>query len=293
MFERAFVHLAVGNGDACLGDEFAKSLSAGLDGLNPVVHPEHLALAQQFAAKRLDCDSFVVFAHEGENRLAVGRGSLQQRQIADANQAHFEGARNGRGGEREHVDVHLELLHHLFVLHAETLLFVDDQQAEIFEAHAFLQQTMSADDAVDLAGGEAIDDLLRLRSGEEAAEHLDANRVASKAIGECVAVLCGEQCGGRHHGHLLAILDRLERSANGNFGLAESHVATHQTVHREGPFHVGFGVFDGLALVGCLYERKGVFHVVLPWRVAAECVTLGVDPALIQHHQLLRDLAHG
>ena len=152
---------------------------------------------------------------------------------------------------------------------------------------------MCADDAVDLAGGEAIDDLLCLRIGKEAAEHLDANRVASKAIGECVAVLCGEQCGGRHHGHLLAILDRLERSANGNFGLAESHVATHQTVHREGPFHVGFGVFDGLALVGCLYERKGVFHVVLPWCVAAECVTLGVDPALIQHHQLLRDLAHG
>ena len=107
--------------------------AAIVDGLHAVVHPEHLALAQQLAADRLDRDALVVLADEGEDRLAVGRRGLQQRQVADADEAHLERARDRRGRQRQHVDVGLQLLHRLLGLHAEALLLVDDQQPEVLE----------------------------------------------------------------------------------------------------------------------------------------------------------------
>ena len=50
LLERALVHLAVGDGDARLGHEVAHVARGVLDVLHPVVHVEHLALAQQLAA---------------------------------------------------------------------------------------------------------------------------------------------------------------------------------------------------------------------------------------------------
>ena len=60
LFERALVHLAVGDGDARLGHELAQPGGGGVDRAHPVVDPEHLALAQQLAADRLDGDALVV-----------------------------------------------------------------------------------------------------------------------------------------------------------------------------------------------------------------------------------------
>ncbi len=112
--------------------------------------------------------------------------------------------------------------------------------------------------------------LLGLLGGEEPAEHLDADRVAGEAVGERVAVLGGQQRGRGEHGHLLAVLDRLERGADRHLGLAEADVAAQQAVHRVGPLHVDLDVVDRLALVGRLDVREGVLHLVLPRRVLAE-----------------------
>ena len=133
LLQRAFVHLPVGDGDARLGHELAQPAGGHVDRLHPVVHPEHLALAEQLAADRLDRDALVVLADEREDRLAVGRRGLQQRQVADADEAHLQRARDRRGGQREHVDVELQLLHRLLGLHAEALLLVDHEQAEVLE----------------------------------------------------------------------------------------------------------------------------------------------------------------
>ena len=85
---------------------------------------------------------------------------------------------------------------------------------------------------IDLAGREAVDHLPGLTGGEEAGEHLDPDRVAGEPVGEGVAVLLGEQRRRHQHGDLLAVLDRLERGADGDLGLAEPDVAAHQAVHR-------------------------------------------------------------
>ncbi len=165
--EGALVHLAVGDGDASLGDELSQAAGGGVDRLHPVVHPEHLTLAKEFAADRLDGDALVVLADVGEDRLAVRRRRLEERQVADADERHLQRARDRRGGEREDVDVRLHLLHRLLVLHTEALFLVDDEEAEVLELHVVREEPVGADDAVDLAGLDALDDLLGLAGGEE------------------------------------------------------------------------------------------------------------------------------
>ena len=239
---------------------------------------------------RLDRDPLVVLADEGEDGLAFGRWCLQERQVADAHERHLEGARNRCRRQRQDVDVRLELLDLLLVLDPEALLLVDDEETEVFEPDVAGQQAVGSDHAIDLAVAQTLLNHLGLARREESRQHLDTDRVAGEPVGEGVAVLCGEQRGRREDSDLLAALDGFERGADRDLGLAESDVAADEAVHRVGPLHVGFDVVDRRGLVGGLDVREGLFHLPLPRCVLAERVPLGIDPLLVEHHQLLGDL---
>ena len=85
------------------------------------------------------------------DRHAVAGRRADQRKIAHAHQRHLQRARNRRRREREHVDRRAHLLEALLVHHAEPLLFIDDDQAEIAEDDVLLQEPVRADDDVHLA----------------------------------------------------------------------------------------------------------------------------------------------
>ena len=130
LLEGAFVHLPVGDGDAGLRDERPEPGRDALDVLHAVVDEEDLTLAEQLAADRLGDRALVVLTDVGEDRLALRRRRVDERQVADAGEAHLEGARNRARGERQHVDADGQLLDRLLVGDAEALLLVDDEQAE-------------------------------------------------------------------------------------------------------------------------------------------------------------------
>ena len=65
--------------------------------------------------------------------------------------------------------------------HAEALLLVDDQKAEILELHRFLQQLVRADDEVDLAGGQVVERLFLLLRRAEPGEDVDRDRERREA----------------------------------------------------------------------------------------------------------------
>ncbi len=90
LFERAFVHLSVRDRDAGLGDEVAERRRDRLDVLHAVVHEEDLTLAEQLPTDRLGDGAVVVLADVGEDRLAVGGRRVQQREVADAGEAHLQ-----------------------------------------------------------------------------------------------------------------------------------------------------------------------------------------------------------
>src|SRR6266436_541943 len=93
----------------------------------------------------------------------------------------MQGARDGSRGEREGVNVLANFFQALFVGYAKALFLIDDHQAEILEAHIFGEQAMCADDDVHLARFEGSENLLLLRGGAKAAEHLDTHGKCGEA----------------------------------------------------------------------------------------------------------------
>jgi hypothetical protein len=154
----------------------------------------------------------------------------------------------------------------LLLAHAEAVLLVDDHQAEALEDHVLLQQTVGADDDVDLALREELQGLGLLLGRLEARQLGELDRPVGEAVGEGLVVLLGEQGGRAQHHHLLAVGHRDEGGAQRDLGLAEADVAAHQAVHRAAGFHVGHHRVDGGLLVGRGLEAEGLgegFEVML------------------------------
>ena len=90
--------------------------------------------------------------------------------------------------------------------------------------------------------------------------------------------------------HLLAILHRFKRCANGNLRLAIPHIPADQAVHDAWTLHVALGRLDGKKLVACLLKRKHLLKLLLPDRVLAKDKTLLLLTDRIELHQILCNL---
>ena len=177
--------------------------------------------------------------------------------------------------------------------HAEPLLLVDDQQAEIAELDVLRQQAVRADDDVDLAGGQIGERSFCSALRPEAADHLDAHRKAREALLQRLLVLKREHGRRREERDLLAVHDRLERGAHGHFGLAVADVAAEQPVHRRRRLHVALDVGDRRLLIRRQLVLKRVFEFLLPVRVGTERVARHGLARGVELEQLLRHVAHG
>ena len=88
---------------------------------------EALPAAEMFAQQGFADDDGIEGRDIGAHREAVQGRRGDQRKFAHAGQRQLQGAGNGRGGERQHMDIGAEFLEALLVLHAEMLLLIDDQ----------------------------------------------------------------------------------------------------------------------------------------------------------------------
>ncbi len=128
-------------------------------------------------------------------------------------------------------------------------------------------------------------------AGPEARHLLDGHRVVRQALGEGPEVLLGEDRRRHQHQHLLAALDRLERGAQRDLGLAVADVAADQAVHRARGLHVGLDHLDRLALVGGLGVGELRLELDQPVAVgrvgvAAAALALGVQVQQLAGHLL-------
>ena len=135
-----FGHLAMADQDARFGHHLADLVGDVVDALDAIVHEVDLAAAFQFF---LDGRAQQLFIPSGNDRLdrhAIFGRRLDHAHVAQAQQRHVQGSRDGRGRHGQHVDFFAQLLQPLFVAHAEALLFVDDDQSEIGELHVLREQ---------------------------------------------------------------------------------------------------------------------------------------------------------
>ena len=213
---------------------------------------------------------FIELGDDGLDGHAVLGRRLDDGHVAQADQRHVQRARDGRGRHGEHVDLRAHLLEALLVAHAEALLLVDDEQAEVLELESSARGGVGADEDVDLAGGGLLQDRASLLRGAEAGDHLDVDGKLREAAREALVVLEGEDGGGGEDGDLLAVLHGLECGAHGDLGLAVAHVAAEQAVHGLRRFHVALDVGDGGDLVVGLVEVEGVLELALHVAVGRE-----------------------
>ncbi|MCY1413824.1 hypothetical protein D9M71_292610 [compost metagenome] len=119
------------------------------------------------------------------------------------------------------------------LLDAKTVLFIDDDQRQVVELHFILEQCVSADHHLCVAG-----DLLERGGAALALEFarqpgdLDAQGLEPAFEGDIV--LLGKDLGGRHHCHLKAGFEGLQGGQCRDHGLAGTYVTLDQAQHRFG-----------------------------------------------------------
>ena len=208
-----------------LGQQPAQLLGLGLDGLDAVVHEEHLPAPVELPQDGIPHEACGGLGDAGLDGQAVLRRGLDDAHVSDAHERQVQRARDGRRRERQDVDLGLELLEALLVGHAEALLLVDDDEPEVPEADVPAEQAMGADDDVHAARREAGQRVLLLGAGHEAGQRAHRDGIGRQALAEGHEMLRGQDRGGHQDGDLGAGLDGLEGGAQGDLGLAVADVA--------------------------------------------------------------------
>ena len=126
------------------------------------------------------------------------------------------------------------------------MLFINNQQAEILEFHTFSNDLVRTDQYIDISVRQLFQDTACIfcRTGTTQVIHLTGH--AFQTLAEGLIVLIGQYSRRNEYGHLFVVRHSLEGSPHSNFGLAEAHITTNQTIHRTITFHVCLHVLSCL-----------------------------------------------
>ena len=147
---------------------------------------------------------------------------------------------------------------------AEALLLVDDEEPQVLELHALLQQLVGPDEKIHAAGSGQAQDPPGLPGGGEAGEHLNLHREVPEPAAGGGVVLLGQDGGGHQDGRLFAVQHALHHRPEGHLRFAVAHVAAQQPVHGPGLFHVRLDLGDALELILRLRIGEGLLKLPLP-----------------------------
>jgi len=288
------VHLAVSDVHlhGIVGDDIPHHLGSAVDGLDAVVQIEDLPFAAKFKANRLADGVAVEAVDPRGHTAAVQRRRRQRADVAQTNHRHVQRPRNRCGRHRQDIDINTEALESFLVFDAETLLFVNDQQAEVFEANIVAEQAVGADQDIHLALSGGVENIPHLFGRRESVENFNRDGKFREAFGKGSAMLDTQHRRRGQHGDLLARLDGLKGRTHGQLGFAVADIAAQQAVHRNRFGHVAFDLVGGGQLVGRFLIRKGFFEFLLPQRIGPESKTAEFLPLSLHFQQFGGQFLH-
>ena len=152
---------------------------------------------------------------------------------------------------------------------------------------------MGADQNVNFAGFDFLQNFFLLLGGAKAADHFDVDGKGGKALLESFVVLERKHCSRRQCCDLLVITDCFESRAHGDLCLAVADVAAQQSVHRQRGFHVAFDIRDCERLIIGLAVLECIFEFAHPFVVRGKAVALRRLALRIKLEQLLSHVLHG
>ena len=195
-FEFVLVHLSVSDDQSGLWAEKSDAVANFFDGLDAIMKKVDLALAGEFAVDGVADDAFIVGADERFGRDPIGGRGFDGAHVFRAHQGEIEGSGNGGSGEGEEIDELKHLFKPFLMQDSEALFFVDDHEAEVFKVDIFGNQSVGADDDIDVAGFQSFDGFSLFGGGAEAGESFDSDGVIAEAFAKVLVVLLGEDSGG-------------------------------------------------------------------------------------------------
>ena len=123
---------------------------------------------------------------------------------------------------------------------------------------------MRPDGDINLAGGDVLHILGDQRFGSEAGKHGYLHGILCQTFSKHPEVLLYQKSSGSQDGNLKAGHHRFEGCADGDLGLAKSHVTTEQTLHGGGQFHVVLDLTAGSLLIRSVIVNEGFLQLFLP-----------------------------
>ena len=148
------------------------------------------------------------------------------------------------------------------MVHAETVLLVDDGQGQRLELHRVFNQRVGAHDDLDRAVEQAgVDPLAFFRLGRAGQQrHRGARR--GQELLHTVVVLVGQHLGRRHHAGLVAVVERHHGREHRHQRLAAAHVALQQAVHLLAAGHIRADLLEHALLRPGQGERQAFISLV-------------------------------
>ena len=140
--------------------------------------------------------------------------------------------------------------------HAETMLLVDDDEAEVDHRDVVLDERVGPDDERVVAAREAREDLAPRGRRGAADQQPRREAVRAEELVESRVVLPRQDLGGRHHRRLKAGVVGHERGERRDHRLAAADVTLEQPVHRARGGEVGEDLVRGDALTVGELERQ-------------------------------------
>ena len=152
---------------------------------------------------------------------------------------------------------------------------------------------MGADENVHLPGGGSLEHFLLPWARHKTAEqpHIDGKARQTRAKG--LIMLFGKHRGGAKQHHLPPLGSGAEGCTQGNFRLAEAHVAAHEPVHGLGFVHVVKHVLNGLGLIGRFLKAKGCLKFMVQLARGIITKALGHLAVGVHFHKVGGDLFNG
>src|SRR5262245_13392586 len=147
--------------------------------------------------------------------------------------------------------------------HAEMLLLIDDQQAEVAESYGFPEQCMSTDHDVYVTLGNSLLDTRQFLCRNQPRSLSNFHREAAETLDERFGMLASQQRRRNDDGNLLAVHGGRKSCAQGDLGFAETDIPADQSIHgaAQGKL-LQNGVYGCLLILGFLVWKAGTEFVI-------------------------------
>ena len=198
------------------------------------------ALLQLTPQGGIEIGPAIVVLQERVDGLPTGRQLVDDRYVEVAIDGH--GKRTGYRGCRhdQHVGRNGVFLPQLGTLrHAEAVLFVDDNHAEVLEDDLLFEQGMSSYKEMYFAGFEAMQDRFTLAFPPRTGKQLRAQAEGGKPLRDALVMLCGKYLGRSHDAGLETVVDGHKSCHEGYHGLPAAYVALKEAIHLPAAAYIG------------------------------------------------------